>query len=116
MRKSHAARLLAAASLLVAGFVLLGGTFAGADASSASSIEVTTYDEVIDADGTVVVEDGQGFVVFPNDAREQRKVEVRGWDAVTKKGLLTAGSTVRVTGAVVQGKMPHYRGHVTVLK
>ena len=115
MRKSHAVRLSAAASLLVAGFVL-GGTFARADASSASSIEVTTYDEVIDADGTVVVEDGQGFVVFPNDAREQRKVEVRGWDAVTKKGLLTAGSTVRVTGAVIQGKMPHYRGHVTVLK
>jgi hypothetical protein len=115
MRKIHTLQLSFALVLLTAGFVL-GGTFAGADPSSASSIEVTTYDEVIDLDGEVLVESGQGFVAFPAGAREQTKVAVRGWDALTKKGLLTEGSTVRVTGAVVQGKAPHYRGHVTVLK
>ena len=44
------------------------------------------------------------------------RVEVRGWDALAKRGLVAAGSTVRVTGANAQGKKLEYRGHVTVLK
>lgn len=110
-----ARRLLPTLSLLAVGFYL-GGAFATAGAGDAPVIDLDTYDAVLDVDGTVVVEGSRGFVAFTDEERQSAKVEVRGWDALAKRGLVTAGSTVRVTGANAQGKKVEYRGHVTVLK
>lgn len=115
MRKIPARRLLSVLFVFAAGIVL-GGTFASASQSNSPVIDVTTYGEVLDVDGKVVVEDGQGFVVFTDAAKQVAKVAVRGWDAQVKRGLLREGSTVRVTGADDKGKAKEYHGHVTVLK
>ncbi len=116
MRKIHAQRLLVLASVLGTGW-FLGSTFAVAAPNHAPTIDVTVYDELIEVDGKIIVEGDRGFVEFtrPGD-RQATKVEVRGWDPRSKKGLLHEGDDVRVNGASSQGKKVEYRGHVTVLK
>jgi hypothetical protein len=115
MRTIRTARLLLSLSLLAVGFVL-GGTFARANGGDSPEIDVTSYGAVLDVEGTVVVKNGQGFVVFADDAGQVTNVEVRGWDSLVKRGLLTEGSTVHVEGSNVNGKKKEFKGHVTLLK
>ncbi len=115
MRTIHLGRLLSLATVLAVGFAL-GGAFAVAGNDDAPVFDLTLDDQVLDLPGTVEVEGNQGFVVFEDATGIKMRVEVRGWNPSSKRPVIGAGSTVRVTGASAQGKRKEFRGHVTLLK